>query len=72
MEFRHGPISVVGEGSLVWIFGVAPAGIVEEIALTRAQVVTSDADPMAQSGQGARLAVALAEDRAWTRTRRGI
>ena len=63
MEFRHGPISVVDEGSLVWIFGAAPDGLVDQITQTGALVVTSDADPMAHLVGAQRLAVALAQSR---------
>jgi fructoselysine-6-P-deglycase FrlB-like protein len=63
MEFRHGPISVIDESSLVWIFGAAPDGLVAEIERTGAAVVTSTADPMAQLVGAQRLAVALAEHR---------
>jgi fructoselysine-6-P-deglycase FrlB-like protein len=60
MEFRHGPISVVDERSAVWIFGRAPAGLVEEITATGALVVQADIDPMADLVNAQRLAVALA------------
>ena len=61
MEFRHGPISVVDERSAVWIFGRAPAGLVEEITATGALVVQAAIDPMADLVNAQRLAVALAE-----------
>ncbi len=61
MEFRHGPISVVDERSAVWIFGRAPAGLVEEVTATGALVVQADIDPMADLVNAQRLAVALAE-----------
>ena len=61
MEFRHGPISVADERSAVWLFGPAPAGLVEEIAATGALVVQADIDPMADLVNAQRLAVALAE-----------
>jgi fructoselysine-6-P-deglycase FrlB-like protein len=61
MEFRHGPISVVDERSAVWIFGAPPAGLIDEVRQTRALVVQSGADPMAQLVGAQRLAVAIAE-----------
>jgi fructoselysine-6-P-deglycase FrlB-like protein len=61
MEFRHGPISVVDERSVVWIFGPVPAGLAAEIARTGAAVVDSARDPMAQLIGAQRLAVAIAE-----------
>ena len=60
MEFRHGPISVVDEGSAVWLFGPAPAGLVDEITATGALVVQANIDPMADLVSAQRLAVALA------------
>ncbi len=27
MEYRHGPVAVTGEGSVVWAFGIAPDGL---------------------------------------------
>ena len=61
MEFRHGPISVVGAHSTVWIFGPPPPGLLEDVEFTRANVVSSALDPMADLIRAQRLAVALAE-----------
>jgi fructoselysine-6-P-deglycase FrlB-like protein len=61
MEFRHGPISVVGDHSTVWIFGPSPPGLLEDVELTRANVVSSALDPMVDLIRAQRLAVALAE-----------
>ena len=61
MEFRHGPISVVGRSSTVWIFGPPPAGLLEEVRATGANVESSGLDPMADLIRAQRLAVALAE-----------
>jgi fructoselysine-6-P-deglycase FrlB-like protein len=63
MEYRHGPISVADEHSLVWMFGASPEGLRAEIEQASASVVTSAADPMAQLVGAQRLAVALAERR---------
>jgi glucosamine 6-phosphate synthetase-like amidotransferase/phosphosugar isomerase protein len=60
MEFRHGPISVIDEGSVVSIFGPAPDGLVEELRPTGALVVRSERDPMAQLVGAQLLAVELA------------
>jgi glucosamine--fructose-6-phosphate aminotransferase (isomerizing) len=60
MDYRHGPIAVAGERSLVWIFGTPPAGLVDQVAGTGARVVTSALDPLAQLIQVQRLAVAAA------------
>jgi fructoselysine-6-P-deglycase FrlB-like protein len=64
MEVRHGPISVLDERSVAWVFGVPPAGLVDELAASGAQVVADrEADPMAALIGAQRLAVALAERR---------
>ncbi|RIJ70727.1 sugar isomerase [Nakamurella silvestris] len=63
MEFRHGPISVIGERSAVWIFGAAPSGLVEELAVTGGTVVRSDLDPMAHLISAQLLGVQVAEGR---------
>ena len=64
MEFRHGPISVVGPASTVWVFGPPPPGLLGDLQVTGAHVVTSDFDPMADLIRAQRLAVALAEAKA--------
>jgi CRISPR-associated protein Cas5a/b/c len=61
MEFRHGPISVVGRASTVWVFGSPPPGLLEDIQMTGAHVESSSFDPMADLIRTQRLAVALAE-----------
>jgi fructoselysine-6-P-deglycase FrlB-like protein len=63
MDYRHGPIAVAGTRSLVWIFGIPPVGLVEQVAKTGARVVTNALDPLAQLVQVQRLAVAAAEGR---------
>jgi fructoselysine-6-P-deglycase FrlB-like protein len=47
MEYRHGPISVASERSLVWILDDAEPSIDDEIAITGARVVRSGNDPLA-------------------------
>jgi CRISPR-associated protein Cas5a/b/c len=63
MEYRHGPISIAAPGRAVWIFGAAPAGLVEQIAATGAHVELTDADPLVDLVRVHRLAEALAESR---------
>ncbi|MES9539629.1 MULTISPECIES: sugar isomerase [unclassified Actinomadura] len=60
MEYRHGPISVTDERSLVWFFGTPPAGLAEQVRGTGAQVEASGADALADLVRVQRLAVALA------------
>ncbi|MGI8417089.1 MAG: SIS domain-containing protein [Nakamurella sp.] len=61
MEFRHGPISIIDHRSLVWIFGPAPPGLIEDLTGTDCAVVQSKIDPLASLIQAQRLAVAIAE-----------
>jgi fructoselysine-6-P-deglycase FrlB-like protein len=61
MEFRHGPISVVGPRSTVWVFGPPPSGLLEDVQATGAHLESNDRDPMADLIRAQRLAVALAE-----------
>jgi fructoselysine-6-P-deglycase FrlB-like protein len=63
MEYRHGPIAIADERSLVWLLGPAPAGLVDEIQATGALVVQCHGDPMAELVRIHRLAVALARHR---------
>lgn len=60
MEYRHGPISVSGDGTAVWVFGDAPAGLAADVAATGASYVDDDLDPMVDLIRAQRLAVELA------------
>jgi fructoselysine-6-P-deglycase FrlB-like protein len=61
MEYRHGPISLAGERSLVWIFGSPDPGVAEDAAATGATVRVATLDPMAELVLVHRMAIALAE-----------
>jgi fructoselysine-6-P-deglycase FrlB-like protein len=61
MEYRHGPISVSDENTVVWTLGEVPADLLADARCTRATVITSDADPLAGLIGAQRLAAALAE-----------
>ncbi len=61
MEYRHGPISVAGPGTLVWFVGDADPDLVRDVRATGATVVTRPLDPMAELVALQRGAVALAE-----------
>ena len=61
MEYRHGPISVAGTGTLVWFVGDADPDLVRDVRATGATVVTQRHDPMAELVALQRGAVALAE-----------
>lgn len=66
MEYRHGPISVTGQDSLVWVLGPVPAGLADQIAATGAQLVADDTDStdaMVALTGAQRLAAALATAR---------
>ena len=63
MEYRHGPISVAGPSSLVWILGSPDPAVAEDVAATGATVRVGELDPMAELVLIHRTAVALAEGR---------
>ncbi|WP_034271741.1 SIS domain-containing protein [Haloechinothrix halophila] len=60
MEYRHGPISVSDERSVVWALGTPPPGLADEVGRTGAMWVESARDPLAEVIRVQRLAVALA------------
>jgi fructoselysine-6-P-deglycase FrlB-like protein len=60
MEYRHGPLALADEDSLVWFLGPPPAGLVEEIVATGARVRVSTVDPMAELVLAQRFAVTRA------------
>jgi len=61
MEYRHGPISVSDENTVVWALGEVPSGLLADARRTGATVIASDADPLAALIGAQRLAAALAE-----------
>ncbi len=63
MEYRHGPIAVTRPGSVVWLFGPAPAGLASEVAAAGGVAWQSEEDPLAELVRAQRLAAALARDR---------
>jgi fructoselysine-6-P-deglycase FrlB-like protein len=63
MEYRHGPVAVTGEGSIVWVFGIPPDGLDGEIAAAGGTAWFSDEDPLAELVRVQRVAVALARAR---------
>ncbi|MBA0126191.1 SIS domain-containing protein [Haloechinothrix sp. YIM 98757] len=60
MEYRHGPISVTDERSLVWSLGEPPAGLAGEVRAAGGRWECSVRDPLADLVRVHRLAVALA------------
>jgi CRISPR-associated protein Cas5a/b/c len=63
MEYRHGPISLAGERSLVWILGSPDPSVADDVAVTGATVRVASLDPMAELVLVHRLAIALAESK---------
>jgi len=63
MEYRHGPVSVAGPRTLVWVLGTPDTSVASDIAATGATVRTAELDPMAELVLIQRAAVALAEAR---------
>jgi fructoselysine-6-P-deglycase FrlB-like protein len=61
MEFRHGPISVVRPGSVVWALGAVDAAVLEDAAAAGATVLGGELDPMVELVRVQRTASALAE-----------
>jgi fructoselysine-6-P-deglycase FrlB-like protein len=64
MEYRHGPISLAGPGTLVWHLGRADDDLIRDVQATGATVLLGDLDPMAELILIQRTAVALALARA--------
>ncbi|MGZ8614545.1 MAG: SIS domain-containing protein [Actinomycetota bacterium] len=63
MEYRHGPISVAGPRTLVWVFGSPDPSIADDARAVGASVRTATLDPMAELVRVHRLTLALAERR---------
>jgi CRISPR-associated protein Cas5a/b/c len=61
MEYRHGPISAAGRGTLVWAIGAVDPGVLADAAATGATIVSEGSDPMAELVLIQRMAVELAE-----------
>jgi fructoselysine-6-P-deglycase FrlB-like protein len=61
MEYRHGPISVSDDNTVVWALGDVPPGLLADARRTGALVIASDADPLAGLIGAQRLAAVLAE-----------
>lgn len=63
MEYRHGPISIAGARTFVWVIGSADPSIADDVRATGASVMTATLDPMAELVRVHRLTLALAERR---------
>jgi fructoselysine-6-P-deglycase FrlB-like protein len=66
MEYRHGPVAVTAPGSVVWLLGPAPAGLVAEVAAAGGlawQPREALAAPLAELVRAQRVAAAIARAR---------
>jgi fructoselysine-6-P-deglycase FrlB-like protein len=63
MEYRHGPISLAGPRSLVWILGTPDDGVADDARAAGAAVRTAVFDPMAELVLIQRFALAVADAR---------
>ena len=60
MEYRHGPIALAEPGTVVWVFGSAPEGLVEQVLQTGATVVDDPLDPLVDLVRVHQVAIARA------------
>lgn len=63
MEYRHGPVAVTGEGSVVWLFGPAPDGLADEVTAAGGVAWQSREDPLAELVRAQLVAAAVARAR---------
>jgi len=63
MEYRHGPISVTGPGSLVWVLSDPPEGLNAEIEHAGGAVELTTLDPLADLIRIQRAAISVAVGR---------
>ena len=63
MEYRHGPIAIADVASLVWVFGDAPDGLIDEVRATGAELELTLLDPQAELVRAQRMAIELAARR---------
>jgi glutamine---fructose-6-phosphate transaminase (isomerizing) len=64
LDYRHGPLAVAHEGSLVWLLGVTDDDLARDIRATGAVVVQSAGeDPLVDLALAQRFAVRVAESR---------
>lgn len=64
LDYRHGPLAVAHEGSLVWIIGAADDDLARDIRSTGAVVVQSTGeDPLIDLALAQRFAVRVAQSR---------
>ena len=59
-DYRHGPLAVAGERSLVTLLGGDPGGLAADVAVTGARVRVGERDPLAELVLAQRVALQLA------------
>lgn len=60
MEYRHGPVALAEPGTLVWVLGRAPEGLVAQVRSTGANVVDEPLDALVDLVRVHRVAVGRA------------
>jgi fructoselysine-6-P-deglycase FrlB-like protein len=63
LEYRHGPIALAGEQTVVWPLGKIDADLVADVRATGARVVETDRHPLADLVLVHRVALAIARAR---------
>ncbi len=63
LDYRHGPLAVAGERSLVWMIGAGDDSLAADVRRTGATVVTSEEDPLVELALLQRLAADVARSR---------
>jgi fructoselysine-6-P-deglycase FrlB-like protein len=63
MEYRHGPIAVTGPGSVVWLLGSAPDGLLDEVAAAGGLAWPGSEPPLAEIVRVHRVAAAISRAR---------
>jgi fructoselysine-6-P-deglycase FrlB-like protein len=59
-EYRHGPIAIAAPGRVTWMFGTAPDGLADDVAVTGAHFENSSLDGLADLIRAQRVALARA------------
>lgn len=63
LDYRHGPLAVADERSLVWMFGPRQESLARDIEATGATVIATGNDPLIELVQAQRLATAIAQSK---------
>jgi glutamine---fructose-6-phosphate transaminase (isomerizing) len=63
LDYRHGPLAVAHDSSLVWMIGRSESALADQIRAVGATVIMGSHDPLVELVLAQRLAVAVAEVR---------